>query len=138
MSMPSRTFVVVVTETVDQIVQALEKFSSYTGSWEQVLFVYHIGLEEISNQRFQYLVKANGPSDELNRICCLFNSPEDLVTKEPYGKDYKTAFADATVVGQQMAGVTADDIKYINFFEKPKHDPYADLEEDYQEQTPLI
>jgi hypothetical protein len=136
--MPNRTFIVAVTESVEQITKALEKFSAYTGTWEQILFVYHIGLEEISNQRFQYMVKANGPDDSLNRICCLFNSPEDLVTKQPYGKDYKTAFADATVVGQQVAGVSADDIKYINFFEKPKFNPYDDLEEDYQEQTPLI
>jgi hypothetical protein len=112
--MSRRIFIVCVVDCSDLFHDALQRFQAtrFPKQAEAILFIYNIGEEEIQS--------VDVPRPESKVI--VFNNTDDLMTLKPYGKDYLTATADATVIAQQLAGtaVSTADFKYYNFFNKPK------------------
>lgn len=110
----SRTFITAVVNSEGHIRKAVGKFARLTGRWEQILFLYNIGPDlEIKPEWISIL-------EGFDRKVILFNCDSDLLTKKEYGTDYLTAFADATVIATQLAGVECKDFRFYNFFEAPR------------------
>jgi hypothetical protein len=113
-----RTLTIAVVEESDQAHDAFNKFmgTRHAKNKEHVLFIWNIGEIELDGKDF----KADP------HVLMMFNNPNDLITLKPYGKDYKTAFADAMTVAQQMVGVECELPKFYNFFSKPKVTLYSE------------